>query len=234
MRASYIALGSRSTGPAIAPRPERGYPAYMTIALYHHPFSRAANVIWMLEEVGVPHELRFVDIMKGAQKAPEILALNAMGKLPILTDGDVVVTESAAIGLYLADRYSLGKLAPAPDDPARAAYLRWSFFAPSVIEPGMMAKSSGWQFKPGQAGWGTHESMLAAMESAIAGKSYVLGDRFSMADVIFGGTIRYMLRFKMLEPTPTFSAYAERLAARPAAQRTDERNAAIVKEHGLG
>jgi glutathione S-transferase len=206
----------------------------MAVTLYHHPYSRAANVIWMLEEAGVPYELRYVDIMKGAQKAPEIVALNAMGKLPILTDGDAVVTESAAIGLYLADRYSLGKLAPASDDPARAAYLRWSLFAPSVIEPGMIAKTNGWQFKPGQVGWGTHESMLAAMESAIAGKSYVLGDRFSMADCIFGGTIRYMLRFKMLEPTPTFSAYAERLAARPAAQRTDARNAAIVKERGLG
>jgi glutathione S-transferase len=206
----------------------------MAITLYHHPFSRAANVIWMLEEVGIPYELRFVDMPKGEQKAPEIVALNPMGKLPTLTDGDVVVTESAAIGLYLADRYSLGKLAPAPDDPARAAYLRWSFFAPSVIEPGMIAKANGWQSKPSQVGWGTHESMLAAMESAVTGKSFILGDRFSMADCIFGGTIRYMLRFKLLEPTPTFSAYAERLAARPAAQRSDARNAAIVKERGLG
>jgi glutathione S-transferase len=206
----------------------------MAVTLYHHPYSRAANVIWMLEEVGIDYELRFVDILKGAHKAPELLALNPMGKLPILTDGDIVVTESAAVGLYLADRYSLGKLAPAPDDPARAAYLRWSFFAPSVIEPGMMAKSSGWEFKPSQAGWGTYESMLGAMESAVAGKSYVLGDRFSMADVLFGGTIRYMLRFKLLESTPTFAAYAERLAARPAAQRADARNAQIAKEHGLG
>ena len=206
----------------------------MAITLYHHPFTRAANVVWMLEELGNDYELRFVDTMKGAHKAPEILALNPMGKVPILTDGDVVVTESAAIGLYLADRYSLGKLAPTPDDPARAAYLRWSFFAPSVIEPGMMAKANGWQFRASNAGWGTYESMLAAMESAIAGKTYVLGDRFSMADCIFGGTIRYMLRFKLLEPTPTFSAYAERLAARPAAQRTDARNAAIMKERGLG
>ncbi len=206
----------------------------MSITLYHHPYSRAANAIWMLEELGIDYQLRFVDVLKGAQKAPEILALNPMGKLPILTDGDVVVTEAAAIGLYLADRYSLGKLAPAPDDPARAAYLRWSFFAPSVIEPGTMAKSSGWQFKPSQAGWGSYESMIAAMESAVAGRNYVLGDRFSMADAIFGGTIRFMLRFKIIEPTPTFVAYAERLAARPAAQRADERNAKIAQEHGLG
>jgi glutathione S-transferase len=204
------------------------------ITLHHHPYSRAANVVWMLEELEVPYELRFVDILKGAQKAPELVALNPMGKVPVVQDGDTVMTESAAIGLYLADRYSLGKLAPTPDDPVRAPYLRWSFFAPSVIEPGMVAKSSGAQFKPGQVGWGTYESMIATMESAIAGRSYILGDRFSMADCVFGGTVRYMLRFKLLEATPAFTGYAERLAARPAAQRADARNAQIAKEHGLG
>ena len=206
----------------------------MAITLYHHPYSRAANTVWMLEELGIPYELRFVDIMKGAQKSPEILALNPMGKVPIVTDGDVVVTEGAAIALYLADRYALGKLAPAPDDPARGPYLRWSFFAPSVIEPGMVAKSSGGQFKPGQVGWGTFESMIAAIESAVPKRNFILGERFSMADCVFGGTVRYMLRFKLLEPTPTLSAYAERLAARPAAQRADQINAKIAKEHGLG
>jgi glutathione S-transferase len=206
----------------------------MSITLYHHPFSRAANVVWSLEELGVPYELRFVDIMKGEQKAPDIVARNPMGKVPILTDGDLVVTEAAAIGLYLADRYSLGNLAPSPDDPARAAYLRWSLFSPSVIEPAVSAKSAGGQFKPSQVGWGTYESVIASMESAIAGKDYVLGDRFSMADCIFGGAVRYLLRFKVLEATPTFTAYAERLGARPAAQRADVRNAAIAKEHGLG
>ena len=206
----------------------------MAITLYHHPFSRAANVLWVLEELGVPYELRFVDIMKGAQKAPDLIALNPMGKVPILTDGDLVVTEAAAISLYLADRYSLGKLAPSPDDAARAAYLRWCLFSPSVIEPTVAAKTAAAQFKSSQVGWGTYESVIASMESAIAGRNYVLGDHFSMADCIFGGAVRYLLRFKMLEATPTFTAYAERLAARPAAQRADAKNAAIAKEHGLG
>jgi glutathione S-transferase len=205
----------------------------MSIVLYHHPFTRASNVVWMLEEVGADYELRFVDILKGANKAEDLLALNPMGKLPILVDGDAVATESAAIGLYLADRYSLGRLAPALDDPARATYLRWSFFAPSVIEPGSMAKLSNWAFKPSQAGWGDYEAMVRAIESAISGRDFVLGNRFSMADVIFGGTIRYMLRFKMLEPKPAFTAYGERLGARPALQRADARNLAIAKEHGL-
>lgn len=205
----------------------------MSIVLHHHPFSRAAGVVWMLEEVDVDYELRFVDIMKGAQKAADLVALNPMGKLPILVDGDVVVTESAAIGLYLADRYSFGRLAPAQDDPARGAYLRWSLFAPSVIEPGALAKLSKWEFKPSQAGWGDYETMLRAMDTAVTGREFVLGDRFSMADVIFGGTIRYMLRFKMVEPTPALTAYSERLGARPALQRAEAKNFAIAKEHGL-
>ena len=204
----------------------------MSIVLYHHPFSRASSVVWMLEEIGIDYELRFVDILKGAHKAPELVALNPMGKLPILVDGDTVVTESAAIGLYLADRYAAGRLAPALDDPARGTYLRWSFFAPSVIEPGSIAKGGKWEFKPSQAGWGDYEAMLSAMESALKG-DYLLGDRFSMADVIFGGTIRFMLMFKMLEPKPAFTAYAERLSARPALQRSDAKNQAIAKEHGL-
>jgi glutathione S-transferase len=206
----------------------------MSVVVYHHPYSRAANVLWMVEELGIPYELRFVDIMKGGQKAPEIVALNPMGKLPIVTDGDAVVTEAAAIALYLADRYSPGHLAPAFDDPARATYLRWSLFAPSVVEPGLLAKTNKWEFKPSQAGWGTHDALIAALESAVAGKSFLLGDRFSMADVVFGGTVRFMLRFKMLEPTAALAAYAERLAARPAAQRADAQNTAIAREHGLG
>jgi glutathione S-transferase len=205
----------------------------VTITLYHHPFSRAAGTVWALEEVGEPYVLEFVDIRAGAQKSPAILALNPMGKLPILTDGDAVVTESAAIALYLADRYAAGRLAPALDDPQRATYLRWSLFAPSVIEPGSMAKVAGWQFKPGQAGWGDHAAMLSAIEAALDGRTYILGETFSMADVIFGGTVRYMLRFEMIEARPAFTAYVERLSARPASLRADARNTSAAVEHGL-
>lgn len=205
----------------------------MSVVLYHHPFTRAASVVWMLEEVGADYELRFVDLQKGEHKVPELLALNPMGKLPVLTDGEVVVTESAAIGLYLADRYAPGRLAPALDDPKRGTYLRWSFFAPSVIEPGLMAKAAGWTYKEGQAGWGNHEAMLDAMESALSEGDWVLGESFSMADVIFGGTIRFMLQFEMLEPRAAFTAYAERLGKRPALKRADDKNAAVREERGI-
>lgn len=205
----------------------------MAITLYYHPFTRASATVWTLEEIGQPYELKFVDIMAGAQKKSPVIDLNPMGKVPVLVDGDVVVTENAAISLYLADRYASGKLAPKLDDPKRGTYLRWAVFAPSVIEPGSMAKAAKWEFKPSQAGWGDYEAMVRTMESALAGKDFVLGETFSIADVIFGGTIRYMLQFGLLEKKPIFTAYAERLGARPACQRAEAKNAAQVAEHKL-
>jgi glutathione S-transferase len=206
----------------------------MTVTIYYHPYSRAANAVWMLEELGLEHELRFVDLLKGGHKAPEIVALNPMGKLPILTDDNVVVTESAAIGLYLADRYAAGRLAPALDDPRRGPYLRWALFAPSVIEPGVTAKQAGWVAKESQVGWGNYDAMLRAFDAAIGNGPYLLGDMFSMADVIFGGTLRFMRMIKAFEPSPAVVAYTDRLGERPGAQRAEARNAAIAKEHGLG
>jgi len=205
----------------------------MTITLFHHPFSRAAGVLWALEEIGEPYELRHVDMPKGAHKTGEVIALNPMGKLPTLIDGDAVVTESAAIALYLADRYAPGRLAPALDDPRRGTYFRWVLFAPSVIEPGAMAKAGGWEYRPGAAGWGEHDAMLKTIDHAIAGREYLLGDMFSIADVVFGGTLRYMVQFKMMTPSTEVQSYLDRLGARPALQRADARNAASVQEHGL-
>jgi glutathione S-transferase len=205
----------------------------MAIVLYHHPWSRASGTVWMLEETGVDYELRWVDIMAGAQKTPEFLSLNPMGKLPVLVDGDVVVSESAAIGVYLGDRYASGRLAPVLDDPARGTYLRWAFFSPSVIEPAAAARPSGGNFNAGAVGWGTYETMLDATEAAVGAGPWLLGDRFTMADVILGGTLRFMLGFKMIEPRPAFNDYVQRLDARPAFQRSVARNAAVAAEHGL-
>jgi glutathione S-transferase len=206
----------------------------MAITLYHHPFSRAATVVWMLEEVGVPYQLAFVDLMTGAHKAEGFLAKNPMGKLPTLDDDGTLVTETAAIGLYLADHYAAGRLAPALDDPARAPYLRWSVFAPSVIEPAAMAKLAGWEVKASQAGWGTYDAMVASVEAAIGDGPFLLGERFTMADVIFGGTVRYMLRFKMIDARPRLVDYVARLEARPTLQAADAKNAAVIAERGLG
>jgi glutathione S-transferase len=203
------------------------------LILHYHPYSRAAGTLWALEEAGVPYELKVVDIMKGEQKAPSLLSLNPMGKLPTLVDGDVVVTESAAIALYLADRHAPGRLAPALDDPRRGTYLRWSFFAPSVVEPAVMARSSGWAVKEVSAGWGTYDAMIAATESALSGGPFLLGDQFSMADVVLGGLLRFLIGFKQIEARPSFASYVARLDARPAFQRAEARNLAMRQQLGL-
>ncbi|MCB9520926.1 MAG: glutathione S-transferase family protein [Myxococcales bacterium] len=204
----------------------------MSIVLYHHPWSRAATTVWMLEEVGQPYELRFVDLNAGAQRSADHERRNRMHKVPVLDDGDVRVSENAAIAMYLADRYAPGRLAPALDAAQRGSYLRWCVFAPSVIEPACMAKASGWAYSPRQAGFGTYDDMLATLEEAVGSGTWLLGETFTMADVVVGATARWMLRFGMMK-SDVVAAYADRLAARPALQRADAVNARVTAEHGL-
>lgn len=203
----------------------------MSIILHHHPQTRAATVVWQLEEIGVPYTLRHHDLSKGEHKNPELLALSPMGKVPVLQDGEVVVTETAAIGLYLADRFAPVRLAPALDDPARGAYLRWSLFPSAVIEPACLAKASSWHYRAGTAGWGRYEDVLDTIDHALRPGPWILGERFSMADIIFGSTIRFMMLFKMLEPRDSYAAYVRRLEARPAIQRAMAVNQAVIAAH---
>ena len=196
------------------------------IKLYYHPLSRAADVVWMLEEVGVPYERQFVDFAKAEHKTEEFRKLNPMGKLPVIVDGEAIVSERAAIGIYLADRYSPGVLAPLLDTPERGTFLRWSLFAPSVIEPGAMAHAAGWEYRTSSAGWGSWDEMMNTLRIAVSQGDYLLGDRFTMADLIFGGTVRYLSLFNMLDPSPEITAYLDRLCARPAYIKADAINQA--------
>ena len=203
------------------------------VVLYHHPFSRARTAIWMLEEVQVPYRLEFVDLQKGEHKRGAVIAHNPMGKLPVLVDGAVVVTELSAIGLYLADKYAPERLAPALDAPERGTYLRWSVFGASVVEPAAMAHAAKWEYRPGQAGFGSYEDMVKSLEFAVGEGPWILGETFSMADVILGSTIAYMLQFNMLDKRPALTAYAERIAARPANIAAQAKNAEVMQAHGI-
>lgn len=187
----------------------------------------------MLEEVGHEYTLEYVDIMAGANKQAAFRDKNPMGKLPTLVDGETVVTESAAIALYLGDRYALGRLAPKPEDPARGAYYRWSFYAPSVIEPGCMARAASWEFEAAQAGWGKYEEMLDTISAAIGEGPHLLGEQFTMADIVFGATLGWMMMFGMIDKRPEYVAYVERLDDRPAAKKAKQINEGIIEERGL-
>jgi glutathione S-transferase len=207
----------------------------MSIVLHHHPFTRAATVVWMLEELNLPYELRYVDVKDGAHKKPAFLAKNPMGKLPLLEDNGVAIAETAAIGIYLADRYALGTLAPALDDPRRGPYLRLCILGATVVEPAALAHWAKWDYRPSNAGFGSYDDMLASVRAAIGAGPFLLGEQFTMADVVLGSTVRYMVRFKMM-PTDdaAVNAYLARINERPANLRAEAKNAEVAKAHGVG
>ena len=145
-----------------------------------------------------------------------------MGKVPALADGEVKMSESAAICLYLADRYSSGTLAPALDDAQRGQFLYWMFFTPAVIEPAMSEKFAGAESNRFSSGWGDFDSMITTLEEGVGDGPWLLGDQFSAADVMVGSSTVFMRMFDILPESDALGAYADRCLARPAYQRAME------------
>lgn len=193
------------------------------IVLYHSVASRAFIALWMIEELGVPFRLEDTDIRTVKTKAPGYLALNPMGKVPTLEDCDVIVTENPAICLYLADKFAYGRLAPRIEDPRRGAYLRWSVFATSVLDPTIHLPPSSDAKEAHNRGWGAFDTVMNTIEKALAPGPYLLGDWFTAADVAFGGTFAFGMFNKAIPARPAFTAYNDRLNARDAFKRAAER-----------
>ncbi len=194
------------------------------LIFYTNPMSRGRIVRGMLEEVGEPYQTQVLDDAT-TLKSPEYLAINPMGKVPAIKHGDTVVTEGAAICAYLADAFPRKGLAPPPGDKRRGTYYRWLFFGAGPVEQATTLRSLGVEIKPEQKrmmGFGDMADTLNAMEGAIIGRDFVLGDTFSAADVYFGSQVSWGLQFGTIEKRPAFVAYAERLHARPAYQRATE------------
>ncbi len=191
--------------------------------LYYSPRSRSFSTLWLMEETGQPYERVLTDITTGAQKRPEYLAINAMGKVPALRDGDVTLAEAAAICAYVAERYPDSRLAPPLGDPRRAKYLYWLFFGPSCIEPAIIQIFTKIEVPTSSAGWGSATQVFDVLDQALETGPWLLGDDFSAADVIVGSGLHFAIRvFKMVPPRPSFDRYLDRCAARPAFQRATE------------
>jgi glutathione S-transferase len=188
--------------------------------LYWAPRSRSFSALWLMEEAGQPYERVLTDITKGAQKTPEYLAINPMGKVPALQDGDATMAEAAAICAYVAERYPAAKLAPLPGDSLRAKYLYWLFFAPSCIEPAMVQVATKIEMNPVAAGWGNAQQVFDVLDAALEKGPWILGENFSAADIAIGSGLNFAVRmFKMVPARPSFDRYIDRCAARPAFQR---------------
>lgn len=200
------------------------------IVFYTNPMSRGRIARWMLEEVGRPYRTVVLDYGT-TMKAPEYLAVNPMGKVPAVTWRGVTVTECAAICAWLADACPEAGLAPALDDPARGTYLRWLFFAAGPVEAAVTAKALGLLApadKAAMAGYGSFEQTVDALEQAVTPGPWILGDRFSAADVYVGSQIMWGLQFGTLPARDAFKAYAARLSGREAAGRAREIDDALV------
>jgi len=200
------------------------------LVFYTNPMSRGRIVRWMLEEVGQPYRTEIMGY-ENTMKGLEYLAINPMGKVPAVRHGDEVVTECGAICAYLADAFPQAGLAPPLGDRKRAPYFRWMFFAAGPVEAVVTNKSLGFEppaDKKMMVGYGSYGDVMNALEVAVSKGDYLLGDKFSAADVYFGSHIGWGMQFGGIEKRPAFERYNERLRSRPAAIRASEIDDALI------
>lgn len=189
------------------------------ITLHYFPRTRAFRGLWLMEESGLPYTLALTDFRAGATAAPAFRAVNPMGKLPALEDGPVRMGESAAIALYVADRYPEAGLGVAIDHPDRGRFLQWLLFTPVVIEGAMTERFNKLEPRPQQYGWGSFDRMLEVLEGGLTNGPWLLGDKFTAADVLVADAVGFMAEIGMSTPSPALADYHARATARPAWQR---------------
>lgn len=202
------------------------------IHVYGYPYTRSTRATWALEEAGVEYAFIPVDLPGGAHRRSEYLGINPSGKVPVLVDGDLVLTESAAICTYIGEKFPHSGLVPAPSHAAdRAHYFQWSFFAMSELEVPLWTMAKHTRFLPADkqvpAVVDTCLWEFAKAASILAqhldGREFVVGDRFTAADILLGGIINWARSSKIPLDAPMLEAYGDRMLARPALARARER-----------
>lgn len=203
------------------------------VTLYHSPNTRSTGVLILLEELGADYDLQVLDMKAGEQRRAAYLAVNPMGKVPTLRHGDALVTEQVAVFLYLADLYAEAGLAPPIGDPLRGPYLRWMVYYGSCFEPALVDRAMKRDPAPSSTSpYGDYETMLATLTGQLAPGPWMLGERFSAADVLWGTALRWTTMFKLVPESPLFAEYIARVAARPAAVRARARDAELAAAAG--
>jgi glutathione S-transferase len=201
------------------------------LTLYHAPQTRSSGVRILLEELGAPHTLDVLDLRSGRGREPEYLRINPLGKVPALRHGKALITEQAAIYLYLADQFPDRGLAPPIGDPLRGPYLRWMVFYGSTFEPAVVDRAL--QREPGpraMSPYGDFEAVLRTLVEALTPGPYLLGERHSAADVLWGAALSWTTSFKLVPEEPAIMAYLGRINARPAVRKVMAAEAALSAE----
>ncbi|MBS0248883.1 MAG: glutathione S-transferase [Proteobacteria bacterium] len=200
------------------------------LTLYHASPSRSSVTLWMLEELGQPYDIKLLSLEKGENRQPDYLAINPMGKVPALRHKDTVVTEVAAICTYLADEFPHAGLNVPIGTPRRGVYLKWLFFGPGCLEPAVIDRAAPRKEEARRAmlGYGDFDTTMNVLAKAVEKGPWLMGEQFTAADVVIGANLRWGVLFKMIPERPEFTAYAARIAARPAAQRADAKDKAMA------
>ena len=199
------------------------------VTLYHSPNTRSSGALTLLEELGAPYNLDIVDMKAGEQRQPAYLAVNPMGKVPAVKHGEALITEQVAIFIYLADLFPEAKLAPPIGDPMRGPYLRWLVFYGSSFEPAVVDRAL--KREPGPAStmpYGDFDTMFTTLVDQLRKAPCLLGERFTAADVLWGGALTWMTMWKLIPEDPAIAAYVERNRTRPAVVRVKEKDVEIA------
>ncbi|KQP91803.1 glutathione S-transferase [Methylobacterium sp. Leaf117] len=198
------------------------------ITLYHAPQTRSSGVRILLEELGAPHRLEVIDLRSGQGRDAAYLRINPLGKVPALRHGEALITEQAAIYLYLADLFPERGLAPPIGDPLRGPYLRWMVFHGSSFEPAVVDRALQREAGPrAMSPYGDFDAVLKSVVDALSSGPWLLGERHSAADVLWGATLGWTTRFKLVPEEPAIMAYLARVAARPAVLKMMAEDAAL-------
>jgi len=203
-----------------------------TVVFYHSPNTRSSGTRILLEELGAPHELRVVNMKAGEQRKAAFLAVNPMGKVPAIMHRGALVTEQGAIFLYLGDLFPQAGLTPALDDPRRGPYLRWLVYYGSSFEPAVVDRALKRDPAPlAMCPYGDYDTMLKTVTDQLAKGPYLLGDRMTVADVLWGTALAWTTTFKIVPELPVIMDYVKRLSARPSVGKVKALDNALAAEH---
>ncbi|MEX0953690.1 MAG: glutathione S-transferase family protein [Rhizobiaceae bacterium] len=195
------------------------------LQFYHAPFSRAFGVFWLLEELGADYERVDIDIRAEGGTDEAYRNVQPSKKVPAIEHDGVVVTERAAITIFLAEAFPEMGLSPAVGDPIRPAYLTWNVYCDSVFDPVLCARAHGLEYENNDYPFGLFDDMIANLERHLSSNEFAAGDRFTAADTQLGSAVSYTMNvLKLLPERPAFKDYASRMESRPAYQKVSKRD----------
>lgn len=199
------------------------------LVFHHAPNTRSSGVLVLLEELGAPYTLNLLNMKAGEQRSPAYLKINPMGKVPAVSLGDAVVTEQVAVYLFVADLFPQAGITPAIGDPLRGPYLRWTAFYGSSFEPALVDKSQKHTTPPSLAPYGDYDTTLKTLNDQLVRGPWLLGERFTAADVLWGTALGWTVKFGLVPSTPEVERYLARFDARPAVVRARAKEAELAK-----